>query len=102
MDKTIQGNVGFRNHYVPAHKALFEKLVLGQQPPILLITCSDSRVSPNTMTETEPGHLFVIRNAGNMFPPNPYYPSPRKNLEPTIVGVEVGTAEYAVESLSAT
>ena len=40
----------------------------GQAPKILFITCSDSRVCPNKITDTDIGELFVIRNAGNSLP----------------------------------
>ena len=45
-----------------------------QHPGILLITCSDSRVVPELLTQQEPGELFVIRNAGNIVPS--YSPHP--------------------------
>jgi carbonic anhydrase len=48
---------------------LFERLAEGQHPDALFITCSDSRISPNLITQTEPGELFIIRNAGNIVPP---------------------------------
>lgn len=45
-----------------------EELVKGQQPEVLLITCSDSRVVPHIASRSGPGRIFVIRNAGNMLP----------------------------------
>ena len=46
-------------------KALKE-LVKGQKPPVLVITCSDSRVSPEEIFSLGLGYLFVIRTAGNV------------------------------------
>ena len=40
-------------------------LAEGQQPWATVLTCSDSRVSPNWVFDTTPGELFVIRSAGN-------------------------------------
>jgi carbonic anhydrase len=40
----------------------------GQTPEILFITCSDSRIDPNLLTQTKPGELFIIRNVGNIIP----------------------------------
>lgn len=45
-----------------------KKLATGQSPEVLFITCSDSRVMPNEITQTNAGELFVIRNAGNLIP----------------------------------
>lgn len=69
MEKLIKGLQDFRLGYFTAHQALFEELSQGQNPRVLFITCSDSRVDPNLITQAQPGELFVIRNAGNIVPP---------------------------------
>lgn len=49
---------------------LYSKLANdGQEPKVLFISCSDSRVVPEQIMQARPGELFVIRNAGNIVPP---------------------------------
>lgn len=54
----------------------------GQKPFAVVITCSDSRVSPEIVFDQGIGDLFVIRNAGNL-----------------ISDIDMGSIEYAVEHL---
>jgi carbonic anhydrase len=88
MKRLIQGLHEFQTHYFSTHRELFELLSQGQHPRILFITCSDSRIDPNLITQTEPGEMFIIRNAGNIIPP---YGATN--------GGEGATVEYAVHAL---
>ncbi|MEO1133362.1 MAG: carbonic anhydrase [Cyanobacteria bacterium J06639_1] len=88
MRKLIRGIDQFQHDYVATHHDLLEQLSHGQKPRVLFITCSDSRVAPNLITQTDIGDLFVIRNAGNIIPP---YGAAN--------GGEGGTVEYAIQAL---
>ncbi len=88
MKKLIRGLDEFRKTYVNTHQELLEQLSHGQKPRVLFIACSDSRVAPNLITNTDVGELFVIRNAGNIVPP---YGAAN--------GGEGGTIEYAISAL---
>lgn len=70
MLKLITGLRHFQSHLFESHRALFERLGEGQNPEVLFITCSDSRINPNLLTNTAPGDLFILRNAGNIIPPH--------------------------------
>jgi carbonic anhydrase len=69
MQKLIQGVHHFQANIFRSQRELFARLADGQNPDALFITCSDSRINPNLITQTEPGDLFIIRNAGNIIPP---------------------------------
>lgn len=88
MQKLIDGACRFHQTIFRTRKQLFERLAQGQHPLALFITCSDSRIDPNLLTQTEPGELFVLRTAGNIVPP---YEAPQAG--------EAGTIEYAVTAL---
>ncbi|MCG8414558.1 MAG: carbonic anhydrase [Pseudomonadales bacterium] len=70
MEKLIAGIARFRTSSYEKRKSLFSELANGQSPEVLFITCSDSRIDPNLLTQSEPGDLFIIRNAGNIVPPH--------------------------------
>ena len=48
---------------------VFKNLSKGQHPDYLFIGCSDSRVSPNIITDKDLGEMFVHRNIANLMPP---------------------------------
>src|SRR5262249_33214059 len=88
MERILEGVRRFRETVFHEQRLLFERLARQQAPQALFITCSDSRVNPNLITQTEPGELFILRNAGNIVPPHG-----------TSGGGEAATIEYAVSVL---
>ncbi|MBI1946158.1 MAG: carbonic anhydrase [Deltaproteobacteria bacterium] len=69
MRQLIDGIHRFQSGVFGPQRELFKRLVDGQAPDALFITCSDSRIAPNLITQTNPGDLFIVRNAGNLIPP---------------------------------
>lgn len=69
MEKLVKGFLKFRDEVFLKKKALFTRLSQSQAPRALFITCSDSRVDPTLLTQSDPGELFILRNAGNIVPP---------------------------------
>jgi carbonic anhydrase len=70
MKKLIWGIVDFRERLLPDYAQRFHELAHGQKPEALFVTCSDSRVTPDLVTSTDPGELFFMRNVGNLVPPS--------------------------------
>ena len=94
INELIAGYEDFREKKFKKYKNRFIDLVEnGQRPKVLFIGCSDSRVVPNLITNTDPGDLFVLRNIGNMVPPF----SPDNDFHATAAGIE-----YAVSVLNVT
>ncbi|MGV6802331.1 MAG: carbonic anhydrase [bacterium] len=83
-----KGVIKFEKEVYAEHKALFTKLAKGQKPEALFIACSDARVETAMITQTDPGDLFICRNAGNIVPPH----------EPHTGGV-TASIEFAVAAL---
>ena len=86
--KLLKGVKRFQEEVFPEREGLFQELACGQSPRILFITCADSRIDPNLITQAEPGELFICRNAGNIVPPH---------MDTT--GGMTASIEYAVAAL---
>lgn len=91
LPELVAGVHHFRSQVFRAQRELFQRLAQGQEPETLFITCSDSRIDPNLITHTDPGDLFVLRNAGNIIP--------AFNMA---AGGEAATIEFAVDGLKVT
>jgi len=88
MENLVRGIHQFQATHFKDNQEFFARLSQGQQPDTLLITCSDSRIAPDLLMQTQPGDIFTLRNAGNIIPP---YGASN--------GGEGGTVEFAVAAL---
>ena len=85
LHRLDQGNHRFKNNKTIQHDFAGERMKLldGQKPFAIVLTCSDSRVVPNYIFDAKMGEFFVIRTAGNV-----------------IDDVALGSIEYAVSHLN--
>lgn len=90
MQELMQGVVKFQKEIYPKKRKLFARLAGKQNPKVLVITCSDSRIVPDLLMQTEPGDLFICRNAGNIVP----------TYGGSAMGGVSATIEYAVTALN--
>ena len=59
----------FRTEVYPVQEETYRKAMReAQRPSALVITCADSRIHPDVLTQSSPGEIFVTRNIGNMVP----------------------------------
>lgn len=68
-DKLLAGYQRFKKGYFSENRDKLRKLAEEQRPNYVLIACSDARMEPALIFDTEPGELFVIRNVANLVPP---------------------------------
>lgn len=89
MKKLVNGVHHFQDNVFPPSREDYENMAKWQQKPLaVFVTCADSRVMPTMFTQSDPGDLFFVRNAGNIIPPHGGQ-----------AGGEAATIEYAVSVL---
>lgn len=88
IQKLVEGVHQFQTEIFQREEDFFRNLAHGQQPEVLFITCADSRVNPNLVTQTAPGELFLVRNVGNLVP-----------AYTLGMGAEAAAIEFAVQEL---
>ena len=96
MKELFEGAIKFQEEDYLNHKELYENLKKSQDPHTLFISCVDSRVVPNLITNTLPGDLFVVRNIGNIVPP---YRENKENIRSGYLAT-TSAIEYALNILN--
>ena len=69
IDRLIAGYRRFRETGWAPRRERWQQLRDGQDPEIMIIACSDSRVDPAQIFDVDPGEMFVVRNVAAMVPP---------------------------------
>ena len=65
----VRGYRRFRADGWSQERERWAELAQGQDPRVLVIACSDSRVDPTRIFDSSPGEIFVVRNIANLVPP---------------------------------
>lgn len=67
--RLLEGYHRFRETGWNPHRERWQALREGQQPEVMVIACSDSRVDPSQIFDVDPGEIFVVRNVAALVPP---------------------------------
>ncbi len=65
----VQGYRRFRDKGWTEQRERWSQLSQGQDPKVMVIACSDSRVDPMQIFDVAPGEIFTVRNVANLVPP---------------------------------
>ncbi|MEM7747961.1 MAG: carbonic anhydrase [Pseudomonadota bacterium] len=69
-DKLLKGYSAFKDGRLTNERERYRVLSeQGQKPETMIIACCDSRAAPETIFNTAPGEIFVVRNVANLVPP---------------------------------
>ncbi|MBV8472011.1 MAG: carbonic anhydrase [Hyphomicrobiales bacterium] len=97
MDALLEGYRRFRREVWPAERARYEALARwGQSPETMVISCSDSRVDPQTVFGAVPGEMFVVRNIAAIVPP---YEPATESHHGTSAAIEFGVRVLKVSEI---
>ena len=69
LDRLVEGYRRFRSTGWGPNRERWATLRDGQEPDVMVIACSDSRVDPSQVFDFAPGEVFVVRNVAAMVPP---------------------------------
>ena len=91
LSTLVDGARAFRQIEYEGDRSLMARLSQGQEPDVLIIACSDSRVDPALLFGARPGDIFVVRVVANLVPP-------RRPGDATAHAV-MAAVEYGVKAL---
>ncbi len=70
IDRLINGYRGFRKQYLAQENDAYRGIASkGQQPKVMFVSCSDSRINPAIITQAGLGEVFAVHNVANLVPP---------------------------------
>lgn len=69
LEALLSGYRRFRESGWTPNRERWKSLREGQQPEVMVIACSDSRVDPAQIFDVDPGEIFVVRNVAALVPP---------------------------------
>jgi len=92
----LDGYANFMSErYVREEERYKELAASGQNPSTMVIACCDSRAAPETIFDTGPGELFVLRNIANLVPRY----EPDANLHGTSAAIEFAIKHLEIKDL---
>ena len=69
LARLVEGYRRFRGTGWSSNRERWRTLREGQEPDVMVIACSDSRVDPSQIFDVDPGEIFVVRNVAALVPP---------------------------------
>ena len=69
LNQLVNGYRRFREGHWAEEREKWEAAAKGQNPPVMVISCSDSRVDPAQIFDVAPGEIFAVRNVAALVPP---------------------------------
>ena len=99
MKELFDGAIRFQEDDFTKYKDLYQSLKKRQEPHTLFVTCTDSRVVPNLITNSLPGDLFVVRNVGNIVPPYTQNSSLREGYLSTTAAIEYALTVLEIKNI---
>lgn len=92
MRRLVEGFDRFRGQHFDHDHELYDTLIDGQRPEVMVIACSDSRTDPAIICGAQPGDLFVIRNVAALVPAY----EPDRRAHGTAAAIEFGVKALGV------
>lgn len=95
--KLLDGYAKFREQYLSEENSAWRNWAKGgQNPKVMIIACSDSRVNPVIITNSGLGEIFIVNNVANLVPP---YKKDEATYHGTSAAIEFAVTQLKVEHI---